>query len=160
MNLLFISLDPENPSSLAHAGSQALAVLDEICRESDAKVVLCVNQLREGQAEKANSLFQEKGSKHTEVIGVIQGNMETHRGYEVMTFLQNFGDDVSNYVVLDGGGDYFVWQPLIKRAPHQLNREIGYEVLRQLNPGSLLLSEWEQQYGYGDLLTLVEPPSR
>lgn len=161
MNLLFLSLDKNTtvlPERVATDVAARFTLLDEICREADAHVVLCADEKGDATVALLNEFFVKQGTRHIRIVGSTPQCYGSHRGHEVMAFLEGFGNDVARYVVLDNVGEYFGWQPCFRVPPQDLSLEVGYEVLRQLNPESKLLAKWESEFGFGDLLTLVERP--
>lgn len=155
MNLLFLSLGPDAPLP---GEASAWSLLDEVCREAHAEVVLCGPPRWHSEGvDPLNQYFQRSGRSHIRIRGTTTPLEHGHPGHEVMAFLDHFNAGVARYVVLSQDGPFFVWQPWIRHAPGQVTHEVAYEVLRHLQPDSPLLRRWEQEQGCGDLLTLVPP---
>lgn len=153
MNLLFLPIESAGPFGPQALTEATLALLDEICREANAHVVLCSTHKDIAEIAELNAFFSKTGNSHTRVVGVTPECYGNHRGHEVKQFLETFSEPVGRYAVVDQTGEYFGWQPCFRIAPNELNISVGYEVLRQLNPESKRLAEWEQQYGFGGLLS-------
>lgn len=140
----------------------ALALLDDICREAQAGVVICApERVQHYDTDWWTRQFVLHGASHIAVTGVTPLIHKELRGYEVVRYRELTVKNAGKYVILDATGNYLVWQPLIKVDPLcRLRRRDAYEALRQLNPESDLLGQWDEAFGYGDLLTLVERPQR
>ena len=169
MNLVFLSLSgvvtPEsvNLDQLEDTSvfdREALLLLDEICQDGDAQVVMCGPERREQRSPPQwTSLFRRHGAHHIRVLGSTPVINDDLRGFEVVRFLEASSHPCKNYVILDSTSEYFVWQPCIK-VDHRvkLTRRAAYEAIRQLNPESAVLCDWHKTFGYGDLLALVDRP--
>lgn len=140
----------------------ALTLLDDVCREAQAEVIICApERAQRYDADWWTRFFRMHGAAHVVVVGVTPLIHKELRGYEVVRFREQNPHNTGNYVILDASGNYLVWQPVIKvEAKSRLRRRDAYEALRQLNPDSALLNQWHNTFGYGDLLTLVERPQR
>lgn len=139
----------------------ALRLLDDICQEAQAGIVVCAPE-RTQHYDPAwwTQYFRSQGATHVTVVGLTPVIHKELRGYEVLRYREMDVDGKEDsYVILDATGNYLVWQPVIKVEPkYGLRCRDAYEALRQLNPQSTLLGQWDRSYGYGELLTLVERP--
>jgi hypothetical protein len=151
-------VDSDRFEGTSECAPNALRLLDVICKEADAGVIVCSRE-RLGQVD-ANwwtAYFRSQGARHVTVVGLTPAIHDGLRGYEVLRFRES-SENAGNYVVIDATGIYLDWQPVIKvDFASRISERVAYEALRQLNPDSPVLREWESAYGYGDLLTLFDP---
>lgn len=139
----------------------ALRLLDDICREAQAGVVVCApERTQHYDTEWWTEYFHAQGATNITVVGLTPIIHKELRGYEVVRYREQQGNQgAGSYAILDATGNYLVWQPVIKvNANHGIQCRDAYEALRQLNPQSDLLGRWDRSFGYGDLLRMVERP--
>lgn len=108
--------------------------LDVICEISQAKVVISSSwRVINKDISWWNEQFKLAGACSIVVVGITPRSHNAYRGREIMEYLTEHGNNISNYVIIDDESDFYPFMPFVKIDPYiGLGKNAALKALRIL----------------------------